>query len=348
MKCFEIFEGIYQHTTTGKVFGSISQWLKDNNVSVEQIDQAVALAKKSDSFKYLESFYRPGKVQKNRGTIVFKVTFPLPGNKKQTRQYLVWPNGKIRTAEHDGMKQTVLKSDFDIIDIVNLKGDDVVKAMATNLINGIKKIERIVKDKHIRNDKFETHKNDVIFEQPDGIFINFNNEQWNAVTLSSILQYSKDSSFKYEFYKPWNKTIQITFNSEFEFPGNLIKWTKGPNNLILQSDKEIKNFSNLPSSVEYLFLKIPNKKIDAGEILKAFPKLSSLQIENEATINLVKLAKKEVAVNFANYFKMPPKQKELTTIYFKYMRDTDNKSPLERSLALQEWLIENNFEEFAE
>ncbi len=348
MKCYEIFEAMYQHGTTGKVFGSISDWLKENNVSEEQIKKAVANAKKSDSFKYLESFYYVGKVQEGRGTMAFKVTFPLPGNKRQTRQYLVWPNGKIRSAEEDGSKQTVLKSDFTANDITGLTGDDVVNTMTTNLVSGLKKIERIIKDKHAKKDKYEATKNDVTFEQLDGIYIDFNHEKWNAVTISSFLRYSNDSKFKYEFYKPWKKGMSITFNTAFEFPANFIKWTKGPDTLILQSSKEIKNFSNLPGSVKYLTLHIPNKKIDANALMKVFTSLSNITLPNDATINLTKLIKKDISFHFDIYSKITPELKKLSEGYSSFLRNYENKSPLERSLALQEWLIENNFEEFAE
>ena len=335
MKVSELFEASNLYHNGKFVYGSIADWLKDNNISQQEINDVVTQVKKSPEYKKLISLglkEKSGATQLRRATFGFVhttlgVNYATGEEYSNDLLYTAWPTGQLRVAPARGRGQTRLKSDPP--KNFGENGMSNVEVMVSNLLAGFTRIASLVakKEKFLVKTKELKEKSEWV--PPKGIDIRFSKPEYRIIS-------KKNDKFKFTGV---DCAIEITFTDVNRFPDDYITWVNTSPYLSLSKSTGQISFDNLPDATH---VNINLEEVDTNKLLKAFPSLTKLGIRRTGTVvNLVKIVKKDIMVDFYDVG-----LKQLDNFYYDLIKNKkiDN---FDKALRLQEWLIDNNLEQYA-
>ena len=339
MKVVELFEAI-----------SITDFIKNNNISKEILAEVVAKVKESAEYKKaIKDGYKDvsSKVQIGRATFAFEFIGDEYHSQikeyKSTFEFIVWPSGIVRFKRKTSNLWADQRTSGKSVNVQNM-----IENLVYNVTSGLDimfgKIQKLEKE-------FNKAKGDVAalgFENPPGVTIN------SGTALTKVFKVAKDPKFKYDFKRASTSFSSLNFKMETgtsSIPDNFINWKSDVDGIYIESNTPwIGSLDNLPKTkrvnfghatkvdpIEYL------DKLHAYEL--TFNIGSMEEFKTDMKISLPKAIKRGIIVRF--YVAGKDNNLGFVNDFYAQLEKDSTKNASEKMLELQQWLIDNDMDNLA-
>ena len=351
MKVSELFEAGEIFFSKNKVYASVAQWFKDNNISKETAHAANERIKKSPEYRELVGLHKcemvSGKTQLDRSTFAFKVPtwqFTVTDKiKDHTLVYTAWPTGQIRVQQpvkrgpgsggngSGGQSRLNTRDPVQISDKVSAE-----EAIVQNVVYGLGRILEILQKRQKQKTSVNDRLDATQWVSPEGVDVKFFG--------NSAFIIRKNKQGRFENIK--DNHLSFTFTTKKEFPANYIDWKVHPTSIDIYANGMDISLANLPTPKNSISFH-DMKKLDVNDLIKNFGKLDGVEIRfygehiKDLQVNLVKLLKYGITVSI--------NEKGMTFVNqkMKVLLSDDSMTTTDKMLTFQQWLIDNNLERFA-